>query len=342
MFGARPESHKTFSRREPKASRLVKAANRRDTPACVRFFFGTYSNERHEDDAGLPEDRMRRALLAPGLCAALAAVGPASAGPAEGPGHAVQLAENLDDAPALEPEVWPDLFDERDWKFRLGVVGGIRPDFPGADSTSWRVAPDFSIVWRDRLFVKNETAGVNLITNEELKAGLNVKRAHGRGEHDEGDLAGLGEVDDGVEAGGFLRLDLDPLRLRLQVHHDVASGHGGTLAKLGASTKLNLGGRAWGRVKIETTLASGRYMRAIFGVDARQSADSGLPEYAPGAGFKDVGVELTSGYHFTEHWSLAGLVAYSRLVRGAAASPIVRERGSPNQFVAGLGLFYRF
>ncbi len=280
---------------------------------------------------------MRRALLAPGLCAALAA-----AGPAWGADHRPQLAQDLDDAPALEPEAWPQAPEAREWKLRVGAVGGIRPDFPGADSYSWRVAPDYSIVWRDRIFLKNETAGVNLIDGEDFKAGLNVKRAGGRGAQDEGDLAGLGEVDKGVEVGGFLRLDLGDVRLRLQIHRDVASGHQGTLAQLGASTKLRLGGRSWGRLKLETTMASARYMRAFFGVDPQQSADSGLPEYRPDDGFKDVGVELSSGYRLTDHWSLAGAVAYSRLVRGAAASPIVRERGSPNQFAAGLGLFYRF
>lgn len=285
---------------------------------------------------------MRLTLAASCFCAALWAAWPAGAGQAEGPSRQAQLAESIDDAPTFGFDFWPDILDPRDWDITLGVVGGVVPDFQGADSYSFRAAPHVRIVWRDRLFVKNETAGVNLIKTQDLKLGLSVKRAHGRGEHGESDLAGLGEVDDGVEAGGFLRLDLDRLRLRLQVHHDFASGHEGTLAKLGASTKLRLGGRAWGRVKVETTLASGRYMRSFFGVDARQSANSGLAEYAPGSGFKDVGVELTSGYHLTEHWSLGGLAAYSRLVRGAADSPIVRERGSPNQFVAGLGLFYRF
>ena len=141
---------------------------------------------------------------------------------------------------------------------------------------------------------------------------------------------------------GFLRLDLGRVRLRLQIHRDVASGHGGTLAQLGASTKLGLGGRAWGRLKLETTLASARYMRAFFGVDAAGAAASGLAPHDPGAGFRDLAVSLSGGYRFFGHWTLGGVLTYRRLVGGAADSPIVEDRGSPNQLRAGLGLSYTF
>jgi outer membrane protein len=301
-------------------------------------FLGSCRSEGHEDDADLPEDRMRRALLAPGLCAALAAAGSAGAGQAEGPGLRVQLAENLDETPGFEPE--PELPEEGDWAISVGMIGSIGPEFPGADDYSFGYAPNFSIVWRDRLFLKNETAGVNLIKNETFRAGLDVRRDHGRGHEDE--LEGLDEVDDGVEVGGFLRYDPGPLRLYLSFRQDVASGHEGALVVLGASTKISLAGTGWVRVKGEATLASASYMRAFFGVDAAGSAASGLAAYKPDAGFRDLGVTLSTGYRFFEHWTLGGVLTYRRLVRGAADSPIVRKRGSPNQLQAGLGLSYSF
>jgi len=281
---------------------------------------------------------MRRALLASGLCAVLAAAGPAGAGQAEGPGLRVQLAENLDEAPGFEPE--PKFPEERDWAISVGMIGSIGPEFPGADSYEFGYAPNFSIVWRDRLFLKNETAGVNLIKNETFRAGLDVRRDHGRGDEDE--LEGLDEVDDGVEVGGFLRYDPGPLRLYLSFRQDVASGHEGALAVLGASTKVSLAGTGWVRVKGEATWASASYMRAFFGVDAAGSSASGLAAYKPDAGFRDLGVTLSSGYRFFQHWTIGGVLIYRRLVRGAADSPIVEDRGSPNQLQAGLGLSYSF
>jgi outer membrane scaffolding protein for murein synthesis (MipA/OmpV family) len=280
---------------------------------------------------------MRRALLAPVLCAALAAT-QAAAGTVETPGRRDQLTENLDDAPGFEPEAEPP--EEGDWAISVGAIGSIRPEFPGADSYELGVAPNFSVVWRDRLFLKNETAGVNLIKTKTFRAGLDVRRGHGRGDEDE--LEGLDEVDDGVEVGGFLRYDPGPLRFSLSVRRDVASGHEGTLVVLGASTKTSLPGVAWVRVKGEATLASAGYMRAFFGVDAAGSAASGLAAHKPDAGFRDLGVSLTTGYRFFEHWTLGGVLTYRRLVGGAADSPIVEDRGSPNQLHAGLGLSYSF
>jgi hypothetical protein len=120
---------------------------------------------------------MRLTLAASCFCAALASAWPADAGQAEGPGRQAQLAENIDDAPTFGFDFWPDILDPREWDLTLGVVGGVVPDFPGADSYSFRATPHVRIVWHDRLFVKNETAGVNLIKTRDLKLGLSVKRA---------------------------------------------------------------------------------------------------------------------------------------------------------------------
>lgn len=282
---------------------------------------------------------LRTALAAVGVLGLLlVAVWPSGAARAAGPDGRLQLAENLDQAPGFEPE--PEFPKERDWAISLGIIGSVRPDFPGADDYSFAYAPNFSIVWRDRLFLRNETAGINLVRNKTFRAGLDARRDHGRGEEDS--IAGLEEVDDGVEVGGFLRYDPGPLRLHLAYRQEVASGHEGALAILGASTKISLAGYGWVRVEGEATLASAGYMRAFFGIDAAGSTASGLAPHDPGAGFRDLSLSLSSGYRFLEHWTLGGVVTYRHLVGGAANSPIVEDRGSPHQFHAGLGLSYTF
>ena len=42
----------------------------------------------------------------------------------------------------------------------------------------------------------------------------------------------------------------------------------------------------------------------------------------------------------SQNWHLAGGVIYSRLVGDAADSPVVKDRGSENQFFAGAGVVY--
>jgi outer membrane scaffolding protein for murein synthesis (MipA/OmpV family) len=41
-------------------------------------------------------------------------------------------------------------------------------------------------------------------------------------------------------------------------------------------------------------------------------------------------------------WSVYGVGGYSRLLGDAADTPFTSERGSANQFIAGLGLGYTF
>jgi outer membrane protein len=89
------------------------------------------------------------------------------------------------------------------------------------------------------------------------------------------------------------------------------------------------------------SFASEDYMETYFGVDAAQSAASGLPVFDAEGGIKGVGVEAEWRYALTRRWALVGEAGYERLVSDAADSPIT-EVGSENQFSAALGLTYRF
>jgi MipA family protein len=93
---------------------------------------------------------------------------------------------------------------------------------------------------------------------------------------------------------------------------------------------------------LSTTYMSADYANSYFGVTALGSAASGLPVFDAGAGFRDVGVTFVANYELNENWSLNGIGSFTRLLGDAAASPIVAERGSSNQFLGGLGFSYTF
>src|SRR5204862_1184059 len=67
------------------------------------------------------------------------------------------------------------------------------------------------------------------------------------------------------------------------------------------------------------------------------SERSGLPAYAPGAGFRDAYTWTAIMWPLGKHWALGAAFYYQRLLDGAANSPIVRERGDPNQWTVGIG-----
>jgi outer membrane scaffolding protein for murein synthesis (MipA/OmpV family) len=87
---------------------------------------------------------------------------------------------------------------------------------------------------------------------------------------------------------------------------------------------------------------SGDYADRMFGISAAGSAASGLAPYDPDGGLKDVGVAVIATYEWTDHWSGTLIGSYKRLVGDAADSPVVKDRGSADQFFAGVSIGYAF
>ena len=79
-----------------------------------------------------------------------------------------------------------------------------------------------------------------------------------------------------------------------------------------------------------------------FGITEAQSIASGLPEFHAGSGIKDVAARVGVRFNKWKHWDFATYVAYSRLMSDASDSPLVRQRGSPNQFIWSIAGQYRF
>ena len=77
------------------------------------------------------------------------------------------------------------------------------------------------------------------------------------------------------------------------------------------------------------------------GVSA-QSAASGLSVYDPGGGLRAVGVGGAVTWKTTDRITTSLFGEYAQLQGPAAASSLVKERGSPNQFLLGVSGTYRF
>ena len=83
-------------------------------------------------------------------------------------------------------------------------------------------------------------------------------------------------------------------------------------------------------------------MKTFYGIDAAQSAQSGLAQYEAGSGFKHVGASLMADYSINRERAGFASLRYKRLVGDAADSPIVANFGDRDQVSAGIGIKYRF
>jgi outer membrane protein len=90
------------------------------------------------------------------------------------------------------------------------------------------------------------------------------------------------------------------------------------------------------------TVASRQANDPYFDVNAAQSAATGLPVYDAGSGIRSVGAGGQAHYQWNNRWASHAFIEYSRLVGGVGASPVVMDRGAPDQGMIGFGTTYAF
>jgi outer membrane scaffolding protein for murein synthesis (MipA/OmpV family) len=227
-----------------------------------------------------------------------------------------------------------------EWAITLGAGLLTQPAYEGA--TRYKVLPSVAvdIRYRDIAFASDgEGLGVNLLRGKNYRAGVAIGYDLGRDQHDDPHLRNLGSIDPAPEGKVFAEYFLLPVMLSATLHQAIG-GHNGLLLDLGAYVPIPLFDE---RLIIftgpATTIANGHYMREYFGVNATQSAASGLRQFTAHAGFKSAGWGATAIYRITDEWMVDCDLAFERLLGDAERSPVVQNS---SQFTAILNLDYHF
>jgi outer membrane protein len=230
------------------------------------------------------------------------------------------------------------------WYLSVGAAGFSAPKFEGSSHNKLQWVPLVSIGKGPgpRFSSRSDNPSFALIDNGMFRAGIVGKFVPSRDAGDDRELKGLKKVRWGVEAGGFAEVyPTDWLRARVEVRQGFGA-HSGIVADaaIDAFTDIAPDLRLSGGPRM--TLASMDYFNTYYGVNARESAASGLGIYKPGGGVKSVGAGGALTWKATQNWSTSTFVEYSRLTGAAADSSLVRERGSRNQLLVGISATYKF
>lgn len=228
------------------------------------------------------------------------------------------------------------------WSVVIGGGGAYAPDYEGSDDYEFQPFPFASIVYDDFIFVEGMSLGANLLNYEGLKAGPIARYSGGRDEDDNDALDGLGDVDDSIELGGFLKYELGIWSAAMTVTQDVGGGHEGMLAEMSTGVAVPLSDSVRSSIEASASWADSNYMETFFGVSGSQALKSGYDRHEADAGFKDIGITLGLDYMVTEAIGVSGRVQYKRLLGDAADSPIVKDEGSADQFFTGMFLTYKW
>jgi outer membrane protein len=229
------------------------------------------------------------------------------------------------------------------WVVTIGGYIATEPRYPGSNDNTAAFRPIIDIRRpgdREWINLPNDASNLTLFEGANWRAGVAADYLGDR-THEHA-LRGLRDIDYTLELGGFAEYYPAPfLRTRLEVLQGVTGAEG---------LAVNLAADAIFRPQAQWLFTAGprlkfvntQYQSTFFSVSRIEADRSIFPSYHASGGLNSAGVDATARYSVNERLSLRAFAEWNRLTGDAADSPIVRLRGSEDQWQAGVGASYTF
>jgi MipA family protein len=260
-----------------------------------------------------------------GLCVAVSCAAPAGAG------------DTSQTASAQQP---------KDWNVTVGGGLAYAPDYEGSNDYEFSPFPLVSASYKNYVFFEGMGLRANVLglfaDDLPVMAGPTISYGGGRKAKDNKALEKLGNIDGGLNLGAFAGTQLGPITLAMNLTKEVEKKRGGLTADFSLGYTQQLSEQFSANVGVNATWANRKYMQEYFGISTAQSVSSGYAVYDCRSGFKSVGVSAGLDYMWSEHISLGVGVGYTKLLKNAANSPIVKKQGSSDQYNASIYTSYTF
>ena len=229
----------------------------------------------------------------------------------------------------------------------IGGYGLMTPKFEGAKSDELAFRPIVSWskpgsrIWLD---LPNDGLDYEVVEGDNYRAGVvgnlrfqrNTDLLRPRG------FKRVGSTDLSVEAGGFAEFWPTPnLRTRAELR-DALFGAQGLIADFSADVVLFPTERLTLTGGPRLSLADQTFMDSYYSITSAQAASSGMTQFKADAGLRSYGLGASARYQLTDDIMTLAFVEYQRLSGSAGESPLIEQRGSPDQFTFGLGMKYSF
>ena len=231
----------------------------------------------------------------------------------------------------------------------VGAGLGSTTEWMGSKERIWAIVPGGRVQLEQNRFIEvyGPIVDVNLIDSPNWEFGPIVSYRFGRSDVEDPVVNLLPPIEGGLEAGvfagwHFVRTEGMPYRVRLGIS-ETTSVSGGTLGSHVtpyASVWFPLSTRLFIGVGGGLTWSSEEFMQQRFGVSPEASAASGLPAYSASGGVRQYYLWPALIYRVSKQWYAGAGAFYQRITGDGEGSPIVAQRGDPNQLSAGIGVGY--
>jgi outer membrane protein len=257
----------------------------------------------------------------------------------------VLVAAGLPAAAAIAADLVPVTSSKTSWTVEIGAEMRVLPHYQGSEVYGFYAVPFLDVRpagTPPRFHAPRDGFGYAILDTGSFKAGPVVQVELGRHVKHNPALAGLGNVGITAEVGGFVEYwPAQWVRARVEVRQGTGGHHGLVSDQtvdfvVPISPQWTVSGGP--RMTVATKDANSPY----FSVNAGQSAASGLPVFDAGGGVRSVGAGTQARYQWDAHWASHVFLEYTRLTGDVGNSPIVVQRGSPDQAMFGVGATYQF
>lgn len=247
----------------------------------------------------------------------------------------------------------------------LGVGAGASPDYEGSDDYELGAMPFLSLSWQSDPVTPKGGTGLQLGLHDitlnvpgSLDMGLakfytpqGVYRASlgaayngGRKEGDNNALSGMGKIKAHAMATAGLDFQSQDsgLQYGIVLHKALSSNDYGYSVNGQVGYAIGLNDQVSLTPSLHTSWADEDHMQSYFGVTSSQATSSTHSQFDATSGFKSVGLGAELNWMISKDWMMNTSVGYAKLTGDAADSPLVKSKGSSNQFDASAAVIYMF
>lgn len=227
---------------------------------------------------------------------------------------------------------------EPKWGLIIGAGASYEPEYEGSGDFKVSPIPMIAITYGGWVEVDPRGLSVTVLEHSGFSFAGRVGYETGRDEDDHDMLRGLGDIDFAATVDARVGYNWGPVEFYAAVDKTI-SGSDSLIGTFGMDYSAPVTERLILGAGVSATVADDNHMESYFGINAAQSAASGLPQYEAKAGLKRVDFTATATYMVTENWLVRGQAGLGILTGDAADSPIVEEKVQPSVMI---GVGYKF
>jgi outer membrane scaffolding protein for murein synthesis (MipA/OmpV family) len=228
--------------------------------------------------------------------------------------------------------------------YSVGAGVGLAPDYEGSGDYEAVPIPYGQILFDNGMYVQLQGLKLkaNLLPSNTWRLGPVYNYRSSRSVVDNSQVDDMKNVSDANELGAFGGVKIENWFAELEFLADTGNAYDGWYATLSGGYNWTFSDTWAFTFGAHGTYANEDYMSTYFGVDAGDSARSGLSQYNADSGIKDIGLDLGANWSITQNWSLRGVAEYSLLVGDANDDSPVTDEGSEHQFFGGVLVVFNF